>query len=80
MKKQWYWSILAPGKLIAEQFTGKVLGYIVEISGAFDDITYNTWCMKEPDYMMSLVANGGALSKEGNQDVNQIWMDGRHEH
>ncbi len=68
IKKQRYWPILVPGAHIIDYFKDKAVGSIDAISGVLDGIKYNIWCMKEPEYCMSIMATGGALcSAEGKE-------------
>ena len=45
-----------------EDHFGEVeVGGIDPIQGTVDDIIYNSWGMKDPNYVTSIMANGGRL-------------------
>ena len=45
---------------------------LMPISGMFDNVKYNNWCMKVPENVMTIMATGGGL-REGGKEVCQIW-------
>ena len=59
-----------------------MVGSFDAVSVVLDKITHNIWCMKDPDFVMSLMATQGALSMERNQEnLNglQTRVDGKFE-
>ena len=47
------------------------------ISGTMDGVPYNLWGMKEPDYVMRMMATGGPMSviETCKETVRKCWMD-----
>ena len=50
---------MVPGKVTEDNFWEVEVGYTYAIYGTVDDVIYNLWVMKEPSYMMRMMANGG---------------------
>ncbi|KAL7549033.1 hypothetical protein ACHAWF_012294, partial [Thalassiosira exigua] len=61
IKKRRYWPTLVPGDKMEEHFASKKVGEIDAIQGEKDRVKYTLWGMKEPDYVMRIMATGGAL-------------------
>ncbi len=76
IEKRCHWSTLVPGVLILEYFQDRAVGFVDAVSGFFYGIKYNIWCMKEPEYVMQIMATGGALSKVGGKEVKRFWRLG----
>jgi hypothetical protein len=56
-------------------FDGKEVGSIDAVAGTLDGIPYNIWCMKEPDYVMRMMATGRALLADDNcKEVTRNWI------
>ena len=50
------------------------MGYTDYIQIIFDDVIYNLWEMKDPNYVMSMMATGGhLLVDETCKDTDRIW-------
>jgi hypothetical protein len=66
IKKRRYWSTLVPGKAIIDYFATKAVGAVDAITGVCmtTNASYFIWGMKEPDYVMKIMATGGALSTD----------------
>ena len=64
IKKQKYWPTLVPGEAMQRFFDeeGIEMGGTHAIQGVFEGTTYNLWGMKEPDYVMRMMATGGPLA------------------
>jgi hypothetical protein len=66
IKKRRYWPALVPGPAMDARFESKGVGDVEGIQGL--DTTTNTpyflWGMKEPDYVMKIMATGGALATD----------------
>ena len=58
IKKLWCWPACVAGNAVAGRIVDTV-GSFDAISDVLDDIIYNIWCMKELDYVMSLIATWG---------------------
>ncbi len=61
IKKRQYWPLLVPGVAMNSHFHNKQVGKCDAISGVLDEEKYFIWGMKEPDYVMKIMATGGAL-------------------
>ena len=61
IKKRCYWPTLVPGDKMDVYFASKNVGDVNAIQGQKDGIDYTFWGMKEPDYVMRIMATGGAL-------------------
>ena len=63
IKKRRYWPTKVPGNAMQQHFDeeGVKVGGTDVIQGTMDGVIYNLWGMKEPDYVMRMMATGGAL-------------------
>ncbi len=61
IKKHRIWPVLVPGKEIALHFEGRAVGECYAILGKLDEVKYFSWGMMENDYVMKIMASGGAL-------------------
>ncbi len=76
IKKRRFWPAMVPGKAIDLHFEGKAVGECDAISGKLDSVKYLLWGMKEPDYVMKIMATGGALVSDDNcKKVSRKWTD-----
>ena len=76
IKKRRYWSTLVAGDAMQQYFEAKEVGDVDAVAGTLDGIPYNIWCMKEPDYVMHMMATGGALLADKNcKEVTRSWME-----
>ena len=66
IKKRRYWLTRVPGGTIDDRFQGKTVGDVDCIQGTCPtaNIPYYLWGMKEPDYVMKIMATGGALTAD----------------
>lgn len=77
IKKRRYWPTLVPGEAIDAYFAEKDVGEHDSIQGTTEDgLTYFIWAMKEPDYVMKLMATGGRNEKsEETKLTSQTWIE-----
>ena len=61
IKKRIYWPSLFPGKDMEDHFCEMEVGQIDIIQGTVDDVIYNVWGVKEPNYVMRMMATSGRL-------------------
>jgi hypothetical protein len=63
IKKHWYWLAFVPGEAISREFDNLELkvGDPLVISGKLDGKEYFFWALKEPSYIMKMMAMGGPL-------------------
>jgi len=64
IKKRRYWPTLVPGDAMERRFASKNVGDVDAIEGISDGVNYTLWGMKEPDYVMRMMATGGPLSAD----------------
>jgi hypothetical protein len=62
--KRRYWPKLVPGDAIDSRFSSLMVGQTDTVSGNLDGVDYSIFCMKEPDYVMKLMATGGVLQSD----------------
>jgi hypothetical protein len=88
IKKQQSWPIGVPSDAMQRRFDPPEVkvGDVDAITGVQDDVPYFIWGMKEPDYVMRLMATGGPLGStdecreterrctEGDQDVKRKFI------
>lgn len=61
IKKQRYWPKYVPGDAIDEHFKDKAVGECDSLKGKLQDVPYDIFCMKEPDYVMKILSTYGGL-------------------
>ena len=61
IKNRRYWTYMVPSKYMEDHFGGVDVGETDIIHGTVDDAFYNLWSMKEPNYVMRMMATGGRL-------------------
>ena len=64
IKKRRYWPSMVPGKYMGDHFGRMVVGETDGIQGTVDGDIYNLWGMKEPIYVMRMMATGGCLLED----------------
>ena len=78
IKKRRFWPAKVPGDAIDDFFRteGVEVGDCHAISGTMDGIPYNFWGMKEPDYVMKMMACGGLLEVlEHCKETSRKWVE-----
>jgi hypothetical protein len=61
IKKQHFWPKGIDGDDIAHQFVNKPVGTTDRLSGICENVNFDVFAMKEPDYVMMLMSPYGAL-------------------
>ena len=61
IKKRQYWPAMVPGDAMTEAFDEGQVGDSMAISGVLDGVKYFLWGLKEPSYVMKMMATGGPL-------------------
>jgi hypothetical protein len=61
IKKRRYWPKFIPGDELDRHFDDKDVGFADAIKGVFDQVPFYIFAMKEPDYVMKIMATGGSL-------------------
>eukprot|EP00986_Skeletonema_menzelii_P014601 scaffold9796_cov108-Skeletonema_menzelii.AAC.1 len=72
IKKRRYWPKYVPGQAMAQWFADKAVGSLGCISGVLNNCKYTIWAMKEPNYVMKIMATGGNMFTEGCREVNRV--------
>ena len=57
--KRRYWPYVVPGKDMEDHFGGVGVRETYVIQGTADDVIYNLWGAKEPNYVVGMMATGG---------------------
>ena len=79
IKKRQSWPIGVPGDAMQRRFDRPevTVGDVDAITGVQDDVPYFIWGMKEPDYVMRMMATGGPLgSTEECRETKRRCMEG----
>ncbi len=79
IKKLWYWSAFVPGEAISREFDNLELkvGDSLAIFGKLDSKEYFFWALKEPSYIMKMMAMGGPLlANDSCGEQKQRWTEG----
>ena len=72
IKKRRYWPKDVDGDRLSTYFADKDVGDSDALEGELDGIKFHLFCMKEPDYIMSLMSTYGTVSpKQGQMDVRR---------
>ena len=61
IKKRRHQPSVVPSKDMEDHFGEVEVGDTDSIQGTVDDVIYNLWGMKEPNYVMRMMATGGRL-------------------
>ena len=77
IKKRRYWPAYVPGNAMIEAFAEAQVGDSMAISGTLDGQEYFLWGLKEPSYVMKMMATGGPLlANESCGEQKRKWMEG----
>jgi hypothetical protein len=79
IKKRWYWPAFVPGEAINREFDNQELkvGDTLAISGKLDGEEYFLWNLKEPTYIMKMMATGGPLlANVSCREQKRRWTEG----
>ena len=68
IKKRRYWPKYVDGNAINAHFATKDVGDVDAWPGELDGVSYHLFCMKEPDYVMSLMSTYGTTSPNIGQE------------
>ena len=74
IKKRRYGPKYIPGDEIEEHMKEKKFGEVDCLKGTLDNEPYNVYCMKEPDYVMKLMATYGSLTHHDGETKNIRWV------
>ena len=70
IKKRRYWPKHVQGDMIDSHFKDAAVGHVDAWSGILNDVPYDIWCMKEPDYIMKIMGTYGELTVPEGQRVS----------
>ena len=71
IKKRRFWPKYVPGQAMTEWFADKAVGFVGCVSGVLNNNKYTIWAMKEPNYIMKIMATGGNLFTEIGREVSR---------
>ena len=72
IKKRRYWLKHVPGDDIIAHFAEEKVGETDAIHGELDGIPFYLYGMKEPDYVMQIMATYGRLERKGTREKNEL--------
>jgi hypothetical protein len=78
IKKHRYWPAFVPGEAINREFENLELkvGDSLAITGKLDGEEYFLWALKEPSYIMKMMATGGPLlANESCKEQKRRWIE-----
>jgi hypothetical protein len=75
VKKWRYWPRYIRGNEIKAHFEGKEVGTAEAWPGVLDNIPFHLYCMKEPDYVMTLMSTYGSLEANGKVTLRVVEDD-----
>ena len=80
IKKRRYWPKDVDGEAISAYFADKDVGDADAWPGELDGVRFHLFCMKEPDYIMSLMSTYGTTSpKHGQGEIRRHYKNARGE-
>ncbi len=60
-----------------DHMAGSEVGSVDAIQGSMEGVLYNLWAMKEPDYVMKMMATGGSLIADDScRSTSCRWIEG----
>ena len=81
IKKRRYWPKYVPGDMIDDYFKEKEVGSTDSLKGTLEDVPYDIFCMKEPDYVMKIMSTyGGLFEKDGQKTSKRSFRIGNEDH
>jgi hypothetical protein len=77
IKKRRFWPYLVPGEAMDRWFDEREMGESAGISGKLDGEDYFLWGLKEPSYVMKMMATGGPLIVNDDcEPQKRYWTEG----
>lgn len=74
--KKRYWLSFVRGLTINEHFEEKQVGECNSLKGTLDGVRYDLFGMKEPDYVMKLIAMfGGLVELPHQEEMRRTWTE-----
>jgi hypothetical protein len=67
IKKRRYWPKYIPGDVIDQKLKEVEVGTTTSLKGTLDELPYDIFCLKEPDYVMKIMSTYGGLVPLDNQ-------------
>ena len=76
IKEGRYWPSIVLGKKMEDNFGEVEVGETDDIQGTFDDVIYNLWDMKDPNYVMIMMDTGSHLLTDDTfKDTVRRWKE-----
>ena len=73
IKKRRYWPKHVKGEMIDNHFKDKEVGQVDSWNGKLNDTPYDIFCLKEPDYVMKIMATYGELTfPDGQRESTRV--------
>jgi len=77
-QEEMFWPSGVPGTSIDDHMADRDVGEVDAIQGTADGVTYNLWTMKEPGYVMKMMATSGScIADESCRSTTRQWIEGR---
>lgn len=74
IKKRRYWPKYVPGEEIKAHFMNRGVGDVDCWHGKLDEVQFHLHCMREPDYIMSLMSTYGTMDRIG-EEKSRSWKE-----
>ena len=74
IKKRRYWPKYVPGEKIKAHFINQGVGDVDNWHGKLDGVQFHLQCMRELDYIMSLMSTYGTMERFG-EEKHCLWKD-----
>ena len=74
IKKRRYWPKYVPGGVITEHMKDMAVGATDSLKGIIDDIPYDIFCMKTPEYVMKLILTYRGFKESNWVRTNVVWL------
>ena len=75
IKKRKYWPAFIKGDDINKHFEGKEIGHTDSLPGTMDGVPFHVFGLKEPDYVMKVMATYGTNERNENHRTRRIYKD-----
>ena len=78
VKKRWYWPKYVDGEYIKTHFEDVEVGVTKRLPGELEleGEKFALFCLKEPDYVMTMMSTYGSLNKNQDQAMSLRIIDG----
>ena len=76
IKKRKYWPKWIDGDMIDKAMEDKAVGECDSYRGTLNNVPYDVFCMKEPEYVMKIMSTyGGLVEKDGQHESKRVYKN-----